>query len=67
MEKERIEHSISFGIYLAATRFGYRSLVSLVHSLVHIHHYVTATKSFLILIPSPYDMLHRSFEQGIKL
>ena len=35
MEKERIEDAISFRIHLAATRFGYCSLVSLVHSLVH--------------------------------
>ena len=33
--KMRIEDAISFGIHLAATRFGYCSLVSLVHSLVH--------------------------------
>ena len=65
MEKERIEDAISFGIHLAATRFGYCSLVSLVHSLIH-SSLCDSNKRFLNL--DTFSLCYIAlFEQGIKL
>ena len=64
MEKERIEYATSFGIHLAATRFGYCSLVSQVHSLVH-SSLCDSNKRFFNLDKVKTGVSRQSFERDL--